>query len=82
MGHPYSLINNVRHFAMKSSQQVKKGDLEWDILAEKNIFDIQLYDYIVQLFDEQKDIINTYYTSVNSNTAAVATATTSWDWDA
>ena len=47
--------------------KVHKGDLEWDILAERNMLDIQLYEYIVQLFYEQKDIINTYY--VNSNLA-------------
>jgi len=39
------------------------------------MLDIQLYEYIVQLFYEQKDIINTYY--VNSNLADA----TPWDWD-
>ena len=45
--------------------KVHKGDLEWDILAERNMLDIQLYEYIVQLFYEQKDIINTYYVKSN-----------------
>ena len=64
LSYPYSIF-----------KKVKKGDLEWDILAEKNRLDVQLYDYIVELFDEQSDIINSYHTT-NSNHAA-----TLWKWD-
>ncbi len=63
--HPYSIF-----------KKMKKGDLEWDILADKNRLDIQLYDYIVQLFDEQSEIMSRFHTT-NINHAA-----TFWKWDA
>jgi hypothetical protein len=39
--------------------QVKEGSPEWDALAKKNTFDIRLYDYIQELFNEQKEVIET-----------------------
>ncbi|KAL7537194.1 hypothetical protein ACHAXR_010473 [Thalassiosira sp. AJA248-18] len=36
----------------------------WKILAEKNNLDIRLYDLILQLFDTQKEIIESYTTSM------------------
>ena len=39
--------------------QVKEGSPERDALAKKNKFDIRLYDYIQELFNEQKEVIET-----------------------
>jgi len=44
--------------------QVKEGSPGWQILAEKNSFDLRLYESIVVLFDEQKEIISSYAKSV------------------
>jgi len=40
--------------------KVEEGCPAWEALAEKNTLDIRLYEYMVQLFDEQKDIIESY----------------------
>jgi hypothetical protein len=41
--------------------QVKEGSPEWDALAERNTFDVRLYDYIQVLFNEQKEVIETLH---------------------
>ena len=38
--------------------QVVKNTPEWDILAKKNELDILLYAYVENLFEEQKEIID------------------------
>lgn len=38
----------------------RKGSKAWRIFAEKNSLDMQLYDVIVKLFEEQKEIIDSY----------------------
>ena len=40
--------------------QVEEGSPAWKALAEKNALDIRLYDYILQLFEEQKEVIESY----------------------
>ena len=32
----------------------------WQLLAERNALDIRLYDYVVKLFEEQRELIETY----------------------
>ncbi len=39
--------------------QVKEGSPEWDALAKRNTLDVRLYDYIQELFNEQKEVIVT-----------------------
>mmetsp|Transcript_43783 Transcript_43783/g.78579 ORF Transcript_43783/g.78579 Transcript_43783/m.78579 type:complete len:353 (+) Transcript_43783:170-1228(+) len=53
----------IDHIEKKNSNphpKVEEGSPAWEALAEKNTLDIRLYEYMVQLFDEQKDIIESY----------------------
>lgn len=43
-----------------SHPTVEVGSEEWNVLAERNRLDVELYEYVVRLFDEQKEIIDTY----------------------
>jgi len=43
-----------------SHPKVEKGSPAWRILARTNALDMRLYDYILQLFDEQKEIIESH----------------------
>ena len=36
----------------------KEGTEGWALLAEKNKYDLQLYDYVVELFDQQADLLD------------------------
>jgi hypothetical protein len=47
-----------------SHPTIKEGDKGWQVLAEKNAMDIRLYDYILQLFEEQREIIDSYTNSM------------------
>ena len=44
--------------------QVEKDSPAWQLLAEKNSFDIELYEYILELFEEQREIIDSYASSI------------------
>mmetsp|Transcript_8060 Transcript_8060/g.11631 ORF Transcript_8060/g.11631 Transcript_8060/m.11631 type:complete len:355 (-) Transcript_8060:33-1097(-) len=48
-----------------SHPSLEPGSPAWDVLAQDNALDIQLYEYIVQLFDQQREVINSYATIVN-----------------
>ena len=48
-----------------SHPKVERGSPAWELLAEQNALDIRLYEYVVQLFDEQKDIIDSYPTKIS-----------------
>ena len=37
---------------------LKEGTEGWNLLAEKNKYDLQLYDYVVELFDQQEDLLD------------------------
>ena len=39
--------------------QVKEGSPEWNALARRNGLDVRLFDYIQELFNEQKEVIET-----------------------
>lgn len=43
-----------------SHPKVLEGSPEWDLLAERNSYDMILYNYILLLYDEQKSIIGSY----------------------
>jgi len=43
-----------------SHPKVEEGSPAWRILARTNALDIRLYECILQLFDEQKEIIESY----------------------
>jgi len=43
-----------------SHPAVVKGSPAWNMFAKNNALDIRLYEFIVRIFDEQKDIIETY----------------------
>jgi hypothetical protein len=40
--------------------QVEEGSPAWQALAKKNEYDIRLYESIVQIFDEQREIIKAH----------------------
>eukprot|EP00571_Detonula_confervacea_P013578 CAMPEP_0172311684 /NCGR_PEP_ID=MMETSP1058-20130122/15525_1 /TAXON_ID=83371 /ORGANISM="Detonula confervacea, Strain CCMP 353" /LENGTH=69 /DNA_ID=CAMNT_0013024949 /DNA_START=63 /DNA_END=272 /DNA_ORIENTATION=+ len=52
-----------------SHPKVKKDSHAWKLLAEKNSLDIQLYEYVLELFDQQKEVIESYASSVDVSTA-------------
>mmetsp|Transcript_28988 Transcript_28988/g.61272 ORF Transcript_28988/g.61272 Transcript_28988/m.61272 type:complete len:367 (+) Transcript_28988:35-1135(+) len=56
--------HGVRKENSNPHPKVKEGSPGWQILAEKNSFDLRLYESIVVLFDEQKEIISSYAKSV------------------
>jgi len=43
-----------------SHPKVEEGSAAWKTLADTNTLDMKLYDYVIQLFDEQKEIIESY----------------------
>lgn len=60
-------VGNNKRVEMKNSNphpKVEQDSPEWKALAEKNQLDIQLYDYVVQLFEEQRGIIESYTTAM------------------
>jgi len=71
-------VSRARHLAVNDSGQtqgaidnmnsnphpkVVEGSLEYRILAERNSFDMVLYDYITLLYEEQKSLIYSYATA-------------------
>lgn len=48
--------NKVRN--SNKHAKLEKGDPAWDLLAEKNSFDMQLYEYVLELYKQQKDLID------------------------
>lgn len=48
-----------------SHPKLEPGSPAWDVLAQENALDIQLYEYILLLFDQQRELINSYATSIN-----------------
>eukprot|EP00985_Skeletonema_marinoi_P004416 scaffold1934_cov75-Skeletonema_marinoi.AAC.1 len=40
--------------------KLEPGSPAWDVLAQDNALDIQLYEYILVLFDRQGEVINSY----------------------
>lgn len=45
---------------MVMHRQVEKNDPAYLLLAEQNPLDIQLYEYIEELFVEQKNLVDYY----------------------
>jgi len=50
-----------------SHPKVEQDDPAWQLLAEKNSLDIQLYEYVRELFDEQKDIVESFSSSAKAS---------------
>ncbi|KAL7541079.1 hypothetical protein ACHAXR_010616 [Thalassiosira sp. AJA248-18] len=42
----------------KNKKPLKEGDLAWDLLAQQNNFDLQLYNYVETLFEEQEALVS------------------------
>jgi len=57
------------HGTLKSNSnshpKMEPGSPAWDALAQANALDMQLYEYILLLFDQQREVIDSYATSVN-----------------
>mmetsp|Transcript_12562 Transcript_12562/g.22618 ORF Transcript_12562/g.22618 Transcript_12562/m.22618 type:complete len:87 (+) Transcript_12562:3-263(+) len=53
-------VGNNKRVNSNPHPMVEQGSPEWKALAEKNDLDIRLYDYVVQLFEEQRGIIESY----------------------
>jgi len=45
-----------------SYSKIEKGHPAWDYLAERNQFDIELYELVLKLFKKQKGLIDSYRT--------------------
>eukprot|EP00585_Thalassiosira_rotula_P017770 CAMPEP_0196207904 /NCGR_PEP_ID=MMETSP0912-20130531/8711_1 /TAXON_ID=49265 /ORGANISM="Thalassiosira rotula, Strain GSO102" /LENGTH=414 /DNA_ID=CAMNT_0041482631 /DNA_START=53 /DNA_END=1297 /DNA_ORIENTATION=+ len=45
-----------------SYSKIEKGHSAWDYLAERNQFDIELYELVLKLFKKQKGLIDSYRT--------------------
>eukprot|EP00581_Thalassiosira_minuscula_P018554 CAMPEP_0183731874 /NCGR_PEP_ID=MMETSP0737-20130205/36703_1 /TAXON_ID=385413 /ORGANISM="Thalassiosira miniscula, Strain CCMP1093" /LENGTH=352 /DNA_ID=CAMNT_0025964719 /DNA_START=314 /DNA_END=1372 /DNA_ORIENTATION=- len=57
------------HLEKKNSNphpKVERDSPAWQLLAEKNRFDIELYDYVLQLYEEQKELIDFYSNSMST----------------
>ena len=39
---------------------------EYELLANMNVLDIKLYNFVTKLFDEQKEIVDEYQKSISS----------------
>ena len=52
------------HGTLKSNSnshpKVSEGSQAWKALAEANPLDIKLYEFIIQLFEEQRELIESY----------------------
>ena len=59
----FSLLTNFLPNNLHCLDQVVEGSLEYRILAERNSFDMVLYDYITLLYEEQKSLIYSYATA-------------------
>lgn len=44
--------------------KIEEGDPAWQIIARDNEYDIRLYEQIVEVFDEQRDIIRAHVSSL------------------
>lgn len=50
----------AKKYHSNSHPAVVEGSPAWNMLAKNNALDMRLYDFIVRLFDEQKNIIEEY----------------------
>jgi hypothetical protein len=66
MDHFFHDSLGAKRHKSNSHPQVKKGSATWNALAKRNKLDLRLYDYILQLFDEQRDIIESYSKATES----------------
>mmetsp|Transcript_24061 Transcript_24061/g.51507 ORF Transcript_24061/g.51507 Transcript_24061/m.51507 type:complete len:82 (-) Transcript_24061:511-756(-) len=46
--------------ALRARPQLEEGSPAWELLAEKNALDIRLYEFVVELFEEQREVIDSY----------------------
>lgn len=51
---------------LSSISEVEERSPVWNILARKNALDIRLYEFITQLFDEQRKMIESYKSSMTA----------------
>ena len=51
------LMNGGANSNKKNKKPLKEGDPVWDMLAQQNNFDLQLYNYIETLFHEQEAFV-------------------------
>jgi len=63
---------NARRTNSNPHPKMDKDNPAWQLLAEQNSYDVQLYEYIVELFDKQKEVINSY-ASMRAYTGLVST---------
>ena len=52
--------HGVKKTNSNSHPKIKEGSVPWDSLAQANQLDIRLYNYMVELFDEQRGLIESY----------------------
>ena len=48
-----------------SHPKLEPGNPAWEVLAEDNALDIKLYEYILYLFNQQKEVVDSYATPLN-----------------
>ena len=56
---------------MVPPSQVEKDGPAYKLLAEKNSLDIQLYEYIELLYDQQKELIENYKTASDAQSQPI-----------
>lgn len=66
MDHFFHDSLGAKRHKSNSHPQVKKESATWNALAKRNKLDLRLYDYILQLFDEQRGIIESYSKATES----------------
>ena len=49
-------------------EQVEEFSPEYEAIASRNSLDMHLYNYIIKLFDEQKEIVDSYFTEEEAET--------------
>lgn len=50
-----------------SHPKVEPGSATWNAITQRNALDMKLYDFILQLYDEQKGIIDSYTSDVDQD---------------
>lgn len=65
MNHFFHHSLGAKKHNSNSHPHVNPGSPTWNAFAKRNSLDIRLYKFVLRLFDEQKEIIETYASSIS-----------------
>jgi hypothetical protein len=55
------IVNDThRSSSLHTSIQVDESDPAWQALAERNVYDVRLYEEVIKLFDEQRKLFKSH----------------------